>query len=250
MLAQCNWERPLYVAITVGKDNYGNLGNYFVREGLADRITPFNTKESGKTVDTDKMYDNLMNRFRFGGLDNPNFYLDETVSRMCYTHRRLFAQLATQLMAEGKKDKAHKLVKRAEEALPSYTLPHSFAGGSLDLARVWNQLGDKKQAAAIALPVAVNAGEYVDWYLAMPDDMLLRQEQECMYYLYQLHRATEVLQTASSPQAAKMMQRLDSYNKILQTRLYGAAGLTPGMKEGTMPVMPGAAFGEPLPAEE
>ena len=82
-----------------GRD-YGSLGNNFVREGLADRITPFNTKESGMTMDTERMYDNLMNKFRFGGLDNPDIYLDETVLRMCYTHRRLFATLAMQLMRE------------------------------------------------------------------------------------------------------------------------------------------------------
>ncbi len=244
MLAQCNWERPLYVAITVGKDNYGSLGDYFVREGLADRITPFNTKQSGRTVDTGKMYDNLMNRFRFGGLDNPKFYLDETVSRMCYTHRRMFAQLATALMAEGKKDKARNLVRKAERVMPPATLPHTFAGGSLDLARVWAQLGEKKQAAAIALPVARTASEYVNWYLSMPDDMLAREEQDCMYYLYQLHRATEALQEASSPQAGEMAKRLDSYNRILQARLYGASGMTPSVEHGArnVPVnVPGEA---------
>ncbi|MCR4995231.1 MAG: DUF2723 domain-containing protein, partial [Bacteroidales bacterium] len=88
MLARCNWERPLYVAMTVGSENYGNLGNNFVQEGLANRITPFNTKVSGKRVDTERMYDNMMNRFKFGGIDNPDIYLDETVLRMCYTHRR------------------------------------------------------------------------------------------------------------------------------------------------------------------
>ena len=50
MLAQCNWERPLYVAISVSKSNYGNLGDNFVQEGLANRITPFNTKQSGEDV--------------------------------------------------------------------------------------------------------------------------------------------------------------------------------------------------------
>ena len=82
MLAQCNWERPLYVAVSVGKSNYGNLGDNFVQEGLANRITPFNTKQSGRTIDTEKMYDNLMNRFRFGGLETPGLYLDETVMRI------------------------------------------------------------------------------------------------------------------------------------------------------------------------
>ena len=246
MLAQCNWERPMYIAITVGKDNYANLGDYFVREGLADRITPFNTKKSGRTVDTEKMYDNMMNRFRYGGLDNPNFYLDETVSRMCYTHRRMFAQLATQLMAEGKTDKANKLVHKAEQALPPTTLPHSFAGGSLDLARVWAQLGDKKQSEAIALPVAQTACEYVEWYMSMPDRMLVREEQDCMYYLYQLHRSAEVLQAAGSVKAGEMMKKLDSYNRVLQTRLYGGAGMfgQPGSDDTNMAVQAADEAGE------
>ena len=34
MLAQCNWTRPLYVALTVGEENYMNLGDNFVQEGL------------------------------------------------------------------------------------------------------------------------------------------------------------------------------------------------------------------------
>ena len=225
MLAQCNWERPLYVAITVGKDNYGNLGDYFVREGLADRITPFNTKKSGRTVDTEKMYDNLMNRFRYGGLDNPDFYIDETISRMSYTHRRIFSQLATQLLREGKKEKAQNLLKRAEEVLPPTTLPHTFAGGSLDLARAWIQVDNKKQAETIALPVAKNACEYLDWYLSLSDSKLEREEQECMYYLYQLHRASEVLREATSSQAAGMVQKLDFYNKVLQGRLYGTQNI-------------------------
>ena len=82
MLSHSQWDRPMYVAITVGRDNYGDLGKNFVREGLADRITPFDTQKSGKTLDTEKMYDNLMNKFRFGGISNPDIYLDETVMRM------------------------------------------------------------------------------------------------------------------------------------------------------------------------
>lgn len=43
MLANTNWERPLYMAITVGSDNHLNLGNNFMQEGLATaspRSTP------------------------------------------------------------------------------------------------------------------------------------------------------------------------------------------------------------------
>lgn len=47
MIAQCNWTRPIYVATTVGAENYMNLGDNFVQEGLANRITPFTTNAPG-----------------------------------------------------------------------------------------------------------------------------------------------------------------------------------------------------------
>ena len=201
MLAQCNWERPLYVAITVGKDNYGSLGDYFVQEGLANRITPFKTAETGKDIDTDKMYDNIMTRFAFGGLDNPDIYLDETVTRMCYTHRRMIAQLATRLLQEGKKDKVARLIAYAEKVLPPTTLPHNYAGYSL-------------------------------WYMGLPGKMLLQSEKDCMYYLYQMHSATEVLQGAGSDKAKDMVLILDAFNKALQNQLYGSTGIgTPEPEE-------------------
>ena len=168
MIAQCNWERPLYVAMTVSKDSYGHIDDYFVQEGLAYRITPFNTAKSGKTIDTEKMYENLMTRFAFGGIDKPGIYLDETVLRMCSTHRRIFSMLASRLMQEGKKDKAAKVVEKAEQAIPPTTVPHSYASGSLELARIWNALGKKTEACNIAYPVASQATEYIDWYLSLP----------------------------------------------------------------------------------
>jgi hypothetical protein len=219
MLAQCNWERPLYVAITVGKDNYGCLGDYFVQEGLANRITPFKTIDTDKDMDTEKMYENIMTRFAFGGIDNPNIYLDETVARMCYTHRRMIAQLATRLLQEGKKDKVARLIAYAEKVLPPTTLPHNYAGYSLDLARAWIAVGDKKMAEKIAYPVAANAVEYLNWYLSLPAKMLVQSEKDCMYYLYQMHSATEVLQSAESDKAKDMVLILDTFNKALQNQI-------------------------------
>ena len=106
MLANANWERPIYMAITVGTDNQLNMREHFIQEGLTYRFTPFDTEALGATIDSEKMYDNLMNKFKFGGIDKPGIYIDENTMRMCYTHRRIFAQLITQLMKEGKKDKA------------------------------------------------------------------------------------------------------------------------------------------------
>ena len=218
MLARCNWVRPLYVAMTVGSENYGNLGNNFVQEGLANRITPFNTKESGRRIDTEKMYDNLMNRFKFGGIDQPGIYLDETVLRMCYTHRRLFSQLATQLMAEGKRDKALKVVEKAETAIPAVNVPHNYQSGSLELANVWLQLGKKTQAAELADAVAKNASEYCAWYLGLSDRRLQTSAEECYYYLLQLSNALKILDEVDPKKGASYDLALRTYFNQFQSR--------------------------------
>jgi hypothetical protein len=82
MLANTNWERPIYMAITVGTENHLNLGDNFMQEGLAYRITPFNTTKLNARLDSEKMYDNLMHKFKFGGIDKDDIYLDETIMRM------------------------------------------------------------------------------------------------------------------------------------------------------------------------
>ena len=225
MLAQCNWERPLYIAMTVSKDSYGNINDYFVQEGLAYRVTPFNTSKSGKNIDTEKMYENLMTRFAFGGLDKPGIYLDETVMRMCGTHRRIFAQLASRLVQEGKLDKAAKVVAKIEEVIPPTAVPHNYSSGSLELARVWNTLGKKEESINIAYPVAIQAAEYLEWYLNLPNKWFLLCERDWQYYLYQMHSALGVMESAGSNKTPELVKKLDVYNKLLQNRLYGSVGM-------------------------
>ena len=218
MLARCNWERPLFVAMTVGRDNYGNLGDNFVQEGLVNRITPFNTKANGKNIDTEKMYDNLMNRFKFGGIDNPNIYLDETVMRMCQTHRRIFSQLAKQLIEEGKTDKAKLVLERAEKEIPAATVPHTYQSGSLELAQSWLTLGNKQKASELAIAVAQNASEYCAWYTSLSDIRLQASADECYYYLIQLSNALKVLDETDEQKSMEFDMALRSYFEQFQSR--------------------------------
>ena len=78
MLAEANWERPIYIAVSVGQENQLGMANHFIQEGLAYRFTPFDNTKTGVSIDSEKMYDNLMNKFRFGGIDKPGIYIDET----------------------------------------------------------------------------------------------------------------------------------------------------------------------------
>ena len=211
ILAQCNWTRPIYVATTVGAENYMNLGDNFVQEGLVYRITPFDTKQSGKTVDTERMYNNLMNKFKFGGLDNPDIYFDETVWRMCLTHRRLFSQLAMELIKEGKKDKALKVMEYAEKAIPAKTLPHSMQGGSIEMAKAWNILGKPAEAEKIAVAVGNTAKEYMNWYLSLNTSRLIQSSRDCMMNLYVLDEVSGILENCKSQKATEYRAALQTY---------------------------------------
>lgn len=209
MLRGCNWERPLYVAVTVGADNYGSLGNNFVQEGLAYRITPFNTNQSGQRVDSEKMYDNLMNKFKFGGIENPNVYLDETTLRMCYTHRRMFSQLANQLVKEGQLEKAKKVLEKAEQCIPATSVPHTYSSGSVDLANAWVAVGNKAQAEKILEPLITNVQEYADWYLSLDDWHFTGSLDDCRYYMYMFNAAVGALKDCGSKLADKYEQAFE-----------------------------------------
>ena len=211
MISQANWTRPLYIAMTVGSENYGHLGDNFVQEGLVYRITPFDTKQSGKTVDTERMYNNLMNKFKFGGLDNPDIYLDETVWRMCLTHRRLFSQLAMELIKESKKDKALKVMEYAEKAIPAKTLPHSMQGGSIEMAKAWNILGKPAEAEKIAVAVGNTAKEYMNWYLSLNTSRLIQSSRDCMMNLYVLDEVSGILENCKSQKATEYRAALQTY---------------------------------------
>jgi hypothetical protein len=126
LLATNNWERPLYYAITVSDDNYLNLDSFFQMEGLAYRIVPFASQGDmfGRGgMNTDAMFDNMVNKFRWGGVENPDLYLDENVIRMLGNFRSSFARLALQLIREDKRDLARMALDKCLEVIPEKVVP-------------------------------------------------------------------------------------------------------------------------------
>ena len=219
MLAQCNWTRPLYVATTVGSENYMNLGDNFVQEGLAYRITPFTTNKNGaKNFDTEKTYNNVMNRYKFGGLETPGLYLDETVMRMCFTHRHLFAQLALQLIQEGKNDKALKALRKCEKVLPNYNVPYTFMSGSADIARAYAMLGKKADAKRVLMQVWDNAKGYADYYVQLTGPRFDLCQNDLMRQLYIMQSIADIMQLADTKQAEKWSGVANAIYRMYQAK--------------------------------
>ena len=219
MIAQCNWTRPIYVATTVGSENYMNLGDNFVQEGLANRITPFTTNAPGaKNFDTEKTYNNVMNKFKFGGVDKAGIYLDETVMRMCYTHRRLLSLLAMNLVQEGKDKQAKAVLAKAEKALPSYNIPHDYQSGSLDLAKAYALTGQPKKAQQIIDNLWKKSTEYMLWYCSLSTDRFAMSQQECMVHMYILNQILNLESVVDEKQAKEKEAQFKAIGNLYETK--------------------------------
>ena len=224
MIAECNWTRPIYVATTVGAENYMNLGDNFIQEGLANRITPFTTNAPGvKNFDTEKTYNNVMNKFKFGGVDKPGIYLDETVMRMCYTHRRLLSLLAMNLVQEGKEDKAKAVLAKCEKVLPSYNIPHDYQSGSMDLARAYALTNQTKKAQELIDQLWRKSAEYMVWYCSLDGQRFESSQQDCMLHLYILNQVLDLQSAVDAKKAEEKDKQFQTINKI-----YTAKGGTYG----------------------
>ncbi|MDY3847067.1 MAG: DUF2723 domain-containing protein [Prevotella sp.] len=185
LIANCNWTRPIYVALTVGEDNYMNLGDNFVQEGLVNRITPFTTKNtSAKNFDTKRTYDRMMHKFRFGGLETPGIYLDETVMRMCWTHRKTFVQLAMNLVNEGQDKKAGEVLAYLDKHIPEYNVPANYFSGSLDEARVYAHIGQKQKAIRLFKTLFNKSLQYAKWYCSLEDFRFVNAQRETLTHFY------------------------------------------------------------------
>ena len=212
IISQCNWTRPIYVALTVGSENYMNLGDNFVQEGLANRITPFTTNKPGaKNFDTEKTYNNIMNRYKFGGLSAKGLYLDETVTRMCYTHRNLMATLALQLIAEKKDDKALKVLEKAEKEIPTYNVAHNFRSGTLDIAQAYALLGKDAKAKEVINDLWKTAAQYLEWYMSLNDNRFSQSHNECITQLYVMQRLNRTTEMIDKALAEKQMKQIENY---------------------------------------
>ena len=224
LIAQSNWTRPIYVALTVGQENYMNLGDNFIKEGLANRISPFTTNAPGaKNFDTEKTYNNVMNRFKFGGLDKPGLYIDETVMRMCYTHRKLMSELALHLIMEGKVQKAVKVLAYADKVLPAYNIPVNYMSGGLDYAQAYALVGNKAKAEQMLNAVVKNAKQYAEWYLSLERSRFLMSQQDCMLQLYVLNKAYETAEIVDKLTGKKLAASIEKSLRIYSNQ-YAAKG--------------------------
>ena len=157
-----NWERSIHFATTITPNLYMNLQeSNFSLNGLTYQVVPGTPLSSG--VNTRAAYDNMMNKFRWGGLEeDPDIYLDETGRRMISTFRLYFTHLINALIEEGQNDKALAALDKANTMMPASAVPYGTDG--LLFARAYYRLGEKEKAEAIINEISNRINANLDWF--------------------------------------------------------------------------------------
>jgi len=196
LLAQNDWKRPIYFAITVGSENYFGLEKYFRQEGLAYRLVPYEAKsydgQEGE-ISTDIMYKNMMETFKWGGLDNPKAYADEGVQRMAMNFRNLFSRLANALEKEGKKDSALKVCDRCLKVMPNELIPYNYF--NLEIATIYNRLGQPQKAESVLKTIIKQSKDNLKYYLSIDESKLLDDQDNLQR---ELGIANEIVRVANA----------------------------------------------------
>ena len=208
MLGRNDWKRPIYMSVTLGQSNYAGLENYCILEGLAYRLTPFNYGRMG-TIDADVMYDNMMNRFAYGNVNTPGIYLDETVSRMCVTHRRMLLTLANQLRYRGDTEKAINVLTLAKEKFPSDIVPYDFTDDA-DIALLWHECGKNDEAIRVASELLAHSVQQLHWLSSLSDKKLVSYGSSCVKSVRALFTVYQLLDSleAVTPEQAELVDNV------------------------------------------
>jgi len=190
ILATNNWKRPVYFAITVGDDAYMDLQDYFQIEGLTYRLVPIkNSNFDGQTgrVLIDKMYDNLMNKFHWGGMETKGIYMDENNIRMTMNLRNNFARLAEELLKYGEKAKAIKVLDKCLVVMPKENIPYNYF--MLPIAESYYKAGEMAKGSKLVEELADIYADDMNFYMSMEGknaESLDSEKQQCMGVLQRL----------------------------------------------------------------
>jgi tetratricopeptide (TPR) repeat protein len=169
LLSTNKWERPVYISTTVPSSQYKGLEKYFVQEGITYRIVPIKTDKSDEgefgMIDPMVMYDNMMNKYKWGNAADPSVYLDENNKRMLSNFRRIFGNLGKALLVAGDTTKAVEAARRGLQIVPPENLPYDFF--VVGLAEVLIRAGEVDEGNKIINDAIKYSKEYLDYSVSL-----------------------------------------------------------------------------------
>jgi hypothetical protein len=169
LISTNKWERPIYFSTTVPSSQYKGLEKYFIQEGLAYRLVPvkIDEPEQGEfgMIDPIVMYDNMMNKFKWGNADKSSVYLDENNKRMFSNFRRIFGTLGKELLLSGDTLKAVEVAHRGLEIVPDKKMRYDFF--TVGLAEVLMRAGKTEEGEHLINDIIKYSKEYLDYAISI-----------------------------------------------------------------------------------
>ncbi len=166
-IAQNNWERPIYFAITTGSEAYLGLEDYFQLEGMAYRLVPIKTEARRETreiarVNTRILNDNIMNKYVWGNINDPRVYLNEDHRRLAMNFRNIMTRLAEAHIMEGENQKAIEVLDKAMELMPESQIPLNSL--SVGIAEMYFRAGETQKGTTLTNRIIDLFSEKLDYY--------------------------------------------------------------------------------------
>lgn len=207
IIASNGWERPIYWTVSMGAEQYLGLEDYFQLEGLAYRFVPVYSPSNGgqsSRVASDIMYDNMMNKFKWGGM-NKGIYIDPETNRMTINLRSNATRLAESFLMKGEKQKAIDILDLVMAEMPHDKVPLMIF--NYRMVELYHQAGAAEKANAIAIDLfdmfedearyySKLRGSYATFYERdMQNAMAIMQEMIRMAKTYQQPDLAQDFQT-------------------------------------------------------
>ncbi len=215
MIANNKWERPIYFAITIGRDKYINLQDYFQLDGLAYKLVPIKTASEGLNmgrVNSKLMYQNVMENFKWGNMERPDVYIDENNSRMMMNIRNTFNRLAETLVAEGQNDKATKVLDRCVELIPNKIVPYNYF--SMMMSETYFKAGQPAKGKEIINVIMTSYKEQLDYFFKLKAPMRNSVDEEIQRILYFMREISMICTRNDQPELLKEVS--GSFNSYLE----------------------------------
>lgn len=218
LLATNDWKRPVYFNNTSLQSINFDVTEYVIHEGTAYRLLPIrNPNPEAEMVNTEVMYDNIMNKFFFRELDNPDVYYNEDYRNFVLNHRSSFNTLALALIEEGKDERAKEVIFRSLEVMPDKGVPFDYV--SALTVQLLLELDEKEKAIEIADILSRRADELLA-YMARENKSIGNEKQKNLIILNQLSRTMA---------SAGLEEKAREYQELL-ARHYGGINQGPGLR--------------------
>ncbi len=209
LLANNNWKRPVYFAVTTGQDAYLGLEDYFQLEGLAYRLVPIKSPKNPNPnvlgrIETNVMYKNIMEKFNWGNMDKENIYMDENNLRMTTNLRLQFANLAESLINEGRTAEAKKVLDKTMQVMPEKNVPYDRL--LVPVIESYYQINENKKANELSAKLFGVYEKEMKFFLSLEPEYMAKQDNEMRLAYAVMNRLVQVAQFKQQTALVKQLE--------------------------------------------